>query len=61
LILFDAHKLDISDEFKKVLDAMKQYEEKVNLNVDILISDIDIQFCRCGLWCCGCRRCGCGL
>ena len=29
LILFDAHKLDISDEFKKVLDAMKQYEEKV--------------------------------
>ena len=29
LLLFDAHKLDISDEFKKVLDAMKQYEEKV--------------------------------
>ena len=23
---------------------MKQYEEKVNLNVDILIYDIDIQF-----------------
>ena len=30
LILFDAHKLDISDEFKKVLDAIKQHEEKVN-------------------------------
>ena len=29
LILFDAHKLDISDEFKRVLDAMKPYEEKV--------------------------------
>ena len=34
LILFDAHKLDISDEFKRVLDAMKQYEEKVIRGID---------------------------
>ena len=29
LILFDAHKLDISDELKNVLDAIKQHEENL--------------------------------
>ena len=37
MILFDAHKLDISDEFKEVLDAMKQYEEKVSWNIDVKV------------------------
>lgn len=29
IMLFDAHKLDISDEFKETIDALKGHEEKV--------------------------------
>lgn len=31
LIMFDAHKLDISDELKTVLDVLKPYQEKVRV------------------------------
>jgi len=31
LLLFDAHKLDISDEFKNVIDALKGHDDKVRV------------------------------
>ncbi len=31
IIMFDAHKLDISDELKTVLDALKPYQEKLRV------------------------------
>ncbi len=31
LLLFDAHKLDISDEFKRVITAIKDYDEKTRI------------------------------
>lgn len=31
LLLFDAHKLDISDEFKNVMGVMKGHEEKIRV------------------------------
>lgn len=31
LLLFDAHKLDISDEFKRVIESLKGHEEKVRV------------------------------
>ena len=30
ILLFDAHKLDISDEFKSAIEAIKPQEDKVN-------------------------------
>jgi hypothetical protein len=33
LLLFDAHKLDISDELNSVIAAIKPYDEKVNLKL----------------------------
>ncbi len=29
VLLFDAHKLDISDEFKNVIEVLKPYDEKI--------------------------------
>jgi EH domain-containing protein 1 len=31
IIMFDAHKLDISDELKSVLDALKPHQEKIRV------------------------------
>jgi predicted GTPase len=31
LLLFDAHKLDISDEFKRVITGIKEYDEKIRI------------------------------
>uniref|UniRef100_A0A1I8IPY0 EH domain-containing protein 1 n=1 Tax=Macrostomum lignano TaxID=282301 RepID=A0A1I8IPY0_9PLAT len=31
VLLFDAHKLDISDEFKAVIESMKGYEDKIRI------------------------------
>ena len=31
LLLFDAHKLDISDEFKRTISALKDYDEKIRV------------------------------
>ena len=31
LVLFDAHKLDISDEFKSAIEALCGHEEKIRL------------------------------
>lgn len=31
VLLFDAHKLDISDEFRRVIEAMKGYDEKIRI------------------------------
>ena len=31
ILLFDAHKLDISDEFKSAIEAIKNQEDKVPL------------------------------
>ena len=31
LLLFDAHKLDISDEFKRVIVGIKDYDEKIRI------------------------------
>lgn len=31
ILLFDAHKLDISDEFKAVIESMKGYEDKIRI------------------------------
>lgn len=31
ILLFDAHKLDISDEFRTVIESIKRYEEKVRI------------------------------
>ena len=39
LLLFDAHKLDISDEFKGTIEALCGHEEKIrlkSLNVNII-------------------------
>ena len=32
ILLFDAHKLDISDEFKTAIEAIKKQEDKVSNN-----------------------------
>jgi hypothetical protein len=31
IIMFDAHKLDISDELKTVLDVLKPHQDKIRL------------------------------
>ena len=31
LLLFDAHKLDISDEFRSSIEAMKGHEDKIRI------------------------------
>ena len=31
LLLFDAHKLDISDEFKRVITGIKDHDEKIRI------------------------------
>lgn len=31
ILLFDAHKLDISDEFRSVIESMKGYDEKIRI------------------------------
>lgn len=31
ILLFDAHKLDISDEFKAVIEVLKAYDEKIRI------------------------------
>ena len=31
LLLFDAHKLDISDEFKRTIEALKDHDEKIRV------------------------------
>ena len=31
LLLFDAHKLDISDEFKSCIEAMRGHEDKIRI------------------------------
>ena len=31
LLLFDAHKLDISDEFRRAIDAIKGYDDKIRI------------------------------
>ena len=33
IIMFDAHKLDISDELKSVLDVLKPHQDKVCMSV----------------------------
>lgn len=30
-MLFDAHKLDISDEFKRVIEALKPHGDKIRI------------------------------
>ena len=31
ILLFDAHKLDISDEFRRVIESMKGYDDKIRI------------------------------
>jgi len=31
ILLFDAHKLDISDEFRRTIHAMRGYDEKIRI------------------------------
>ena len=31
LLLFDAHKLDISDEFRRSIEALKGHDEKIRI------------------------------
>jgi predicted GTPase len=31
LLLFDAHKLDISDEFKRVIETLKGHDDKIRV------------------------------
>lgn len=31
ILLFDAHKLDISDEFRRSIESLKNYEDKIRI------------------------------
>ena len=31
ILLFDAHKLDISDEFRRVIECMRGYDDKIRI------------------------------
>jgi hypothetical protein len=33
LLLFDSYKLDISDEFKGIIENLKNFDDKVNLSL----------------------------
>jgi hypothetical protein len=33
LLLFDSYKLDISDEFKGIIENLKSFDDKVNLSL----------------------------
>uniref|UniRef100_A0A1I8F247 Dynamin-type G domain-containing protein n=1 Tax=Macrostomum lignano TaxID=282301 RepID=A0A1I8F247_9PLAT len=49
VLLFDAHKLDISDEFKAVIESMKGYEDKIRivLNKADMIDSQQLMRARC--------------
>jgi hypothetical protein len=51
IVLFDAHKLDISDELKSVLDLLKPHQDKVSgvLGVVCMCSNLIFWVC---LWVC---------
>lgn len=36
IVMFDAHKLDISDELKTVLDVLKPHQDKIRYSTSIL-------------------------
>jgi hypothetical protein len=46
LLLFDSYKLDISDEFKGIIENLKNFDDKVNLSLatsrDLLCSCLPV-------------------
>ena len=53
LLLFDAHKLDISDEFKAVIERLKGQDDKIRV---ILNKADQARCCRCCCSSCVCCR-----
>ena len=46
LLLFDAHKLDISDEYKRVISSLKNHEEKIRVVLNKVDMTTNAQFLR---------------
>jgi EH domain-containing protein 3 len=46
LLLFDAHKLDISDEYKRVISSLKNHEEKIRIVLNKVDMTTNSQFLR---------------
>ena len=44
LLLFDAHKLDISDEFKRSIEALRNHDDKIRFLYLLLFSNSDFIF-----------------
>lgn len=48
VVMFDAHKLDISDELKTVLDTLKPHHEKIRILLNkVTLHVVDIILCDC--------------
>ena len=44
LLLFDAHKLDISDEFKRSIEALRNHDDKIRFVISFIYILFNLKF-----------------
>ena len=47
ILLFDAHKLDISDEFKQAIQAIRKQEDKIRIVLNKVNMSVNLSILKC--------------